>query len=53
MNKKYLYFCNWFNSDLLSSDLVTYIAGRYVSFKITPLTFDEVYNLLNITDNRD
>ena len=41
------------NSDLLSSDLATHIAGRYVSFKITPFTFDEVCYLLNITDNRD
>lgn len=41
------------NSDLLSSDLATHIAGRYVSFKITPFTFDEVCKLLNITDNRD
>ena len=41
------------NSDLLSSDLATHIAGRYVSFKITPFTFDEVCKLLNITANRD
>ena len=41
------------NSDLLSSDLATHIAGRYVSFKITPFTFDEVCKLLNITDERD
>ena len=41
------------NSDLLSSDLATHIAGRYVSFKITPFAFDEVCKLLNITDNRD
>ena len=40
------------NSDLLSSDLATHIAGRYVSFKITPFTFNEVCKLLNITDNR-
>ena len=38
------------NSDLLSSDLATHIAGRYVSFKITPFTFSEVCELLNITD---
>lgn len=41
------------NSDLLSSDLATHIAGRYVSFKITPFTFSEVCELLNITDKRD
>lgn len=41
------------NSDLLSSDLATHIAGRYVSFKITPFTFKEVCELLNITDKKD
>ena len=41
------------NSDLLSSDLATHIAGRYVSFKITPFTFSEVCELLNITDKND
>ncbi len=38
------------NSDLLSSDLATHIAGRYVSFKITPFVFSEVCELLNIKD---
>ena len=41
------------NSDLLSSDLATHIAGRYVSFKITPFTFGEVCKLMNIVNNRD
>lgn len=41
------------NSDLLSSDLATHIAGRYVSFKVTPFTFEEVCELLNVTDSRD
>ena len=41
------------NSDLLSSDLATHIAGRYVSFKVTPFTFDEVCTFLNLTDKRD
>lgn len=30
------------NSDLLSGELATHIAGRYVSFKIFPFTFREV-----------
>ena len=38
------------NSDLLSSDLATHIAGRYVSFRITPFTFKEACELLNISD---
>ena len=36
------------NTSILSSDLATHIAGRYVSFKITPFTFKEVCELLNI-----
>lgn len=40
------------NSDLLSSDLATHIAGRYVSFKIMPFTFNEVCELLNISDEK-
>ena len=30
------------NSDLLSSELATHIAGRYVSFQICPFTFGEI-----------
>ena len=39
------------NSDLLSGELATHIAGRYVSFKIYPFTFDEVCELKGITIN--
>ena len=41
------------NSDLLSSDLATHIVGSYVSFKITPFTFKEVCELLNIKDKNE
>lgn len=41
------------NSDLLSSDLATHIAGRYVSFKITPFIFSEVCELLNVEDKKN
>ena len=41
------------NSDLLSGELATHIAGRYVSFKTYPFTFKEVCNLKNITDRKD
>ncbi len=41
------------NSDLLSGDLATHIAGRYVSFKITPFTFREVCALLEVTDKNE
>ena len=41
------------NSDLLSGELATHIAGRYVSFKIYPFTFKEVCELKNIKDKKD
>ena len=39
------------NSDLLSGELATHIAGRYVSFKVYPFTFKEVCELKNINEN--
>ena len=41
------------NSDLLSGELATHIAGRYVSFKIYPFTFKEVCELKNIADRKE
>ncbi len=41
------------NSDLLSGELATHIAGRYVSFKIYPFTFKEVCELKQITNRSD
>ena len=38
------------NSDLLSGELATHIAGRYVSFKVYPFTFDEICELKNLKD---
>lgn len=38
------------NSDLLSGELATHLAGRYVSFKVYPFTFKEVCELKNIED---
>lgn len=41
------------NSDLLSGELATHIAGRYVSFKIFPFTFKEVCELKgNVKKNK-
>lgn len=40
------------NSDLLSGELATHLAGRYVNFKIYPFTFKEVCELKNI-QNKD
>lgn len=41
------------NSDLLSGELATHLAGRYVSFKIFPLTFKEVCELKNVKDKKE
>ena len=41
------------NSDLLSGELATHLAGRYVSFKIFPLTFKEVCELKNVNDKKE
>ena len=40
------------NSDLLSGELATHLAGRYVSFKIFPFTFKEVC-ILKGNENKD
>ena len=41
------------NSDLLSGELATHIAGRYVSFKVLPFSFEEVCILKeNIDKNK-
>ena len=41
------------NSDLLSGELATHLAGRYVSFKLYPLTFSEVCKLKNLNERND
>ena len=41
------------NSDLLSGELATHLAGRYVSFKLYPLTFSEVCKLKNLNKKKD
>lgn len=41
------------NSDLLSGELATHLAGRYVSFRVFPFTFKEVCELKNVTDKRE
>lgn len=49
-NDKVSIFITGSNSDLLSGELATHIAGRYVSFKIYPFTFNEVCELKGILD---
>lgn len=41
------------NSDLLSGELATHLAGRYVSFKIYPFTLQEVCELKGITERAE
>lgn len=38
------------NSDLLSGELATHLAGRYVSFNIYPFSFKEMCEIKNIKD---
>ena len=40
------------NSDLLSGELATHIAGRYVSFNVYPFTFKEVCEFKNKTEKK-
>jgi uncharacterized protein len=49
-NKNISIFITGSNSDLLSGELATHIAGRYVSFKVYPFTFDEVCELKDIKE---
>ena len=53
VSKNVSIFITGSNSDLLSGELATHLAGRYVSFKIYPFTFKEVCQLKNITDKKD
>ncbi len=41
------------NSDLLSGELATHIAGRYVSFKIYPFTFKEACKLKEVESKEE
>ena len=49
-NENISIFITGSNSDLLSGELATHIAGRYVSFKVYPFTFAEVCELKDIKD---
>ncbi len=52
-SKKVSIFITGSNSDLLSGELATHLAGRYVSFRVFPFTFKEVCELRSITDGRE
>jgi len=46
-------YISWSNSDLLSWELATVLSGRYVSFEIFPLNYEEFLNFHNIKDSED
>ena len=48
--EKYSIFITGSNSDLLSGELATHIAGRYVSFKVYPFSFKEACGLRNVLE---
>ena len=47
-------FITWSNANLLSSDLSTYLAWRYIDFEIFPFSYDEYlwyFKLINTKEN--
>ncbi len=52
-SKKVSIFITGSNSRLLSEELSTVLSGRYVSFKISPLSYIEVLKLLNESKSSD
>ena len=43
-------YCTGSNADLLSGELATYLSGRYVEFKVFPLSYSEFLQFHNLTD---
>ncbi len=41
------------NSKLLANELSTILSGRYVSFKINPLSYKEILELLNVMSSKE
>ena len=48
LGEKVSIFITGSNSDLLSGELATHLADRYVSFRVYPFTFKEICKLKNI-----
>lgn len=51
--KKYKIMITWSNSRLLSSELSTYLTGRYLAFDVYPLWYDEYLIFTNQVNNTD
>lgn len=45
-------FITWSNANLLSSDLSTYLAGRYIDFEIMPFSYDEYLWYFWLSNNK-
>lgn len=52
-SKKVSIFITGSNSRLLSEELSTVLSGRYVSFKINPLSYKEILELLGKEKSTD
>lgn len=50
---KYSIFITGSNSKLLSSELSSFLSGRYVSFNIYPFCYKEILELLGVDSNKD
>lgn len=50
--KKYNIIITWSNSKLLSSELSTYLTGRYINLDISPLTYFEFLNIKNLSHSK-
>jgi predicted AAA+ superfamily ATPase len=46
-------YCTGSNSNLMSGELASYLSGRYVEFKIHPLSFNEFCLFHNLPKNND
>lgn len=50
---KYEVYITGSNSNMLSSELSTYLSGRFVTFEMFPYTFDEYITYFNLKKDRD
>lgn len=51
--KKYDIIITWSNSKLLSSELSTYLTGRYINLDVFPLTYFEFLNIKELTNSKE
>lgn len=51
--EEYEIFITGSNSKMLSSELATHLSGRYVSFEISPFSFDEFTSSRNLPKNKE